>query len=344
MFGCPTAIHWALELCVPQVWRQESVLRLLTSGAPPPANFAALLRHLPLPTEVDRLRLVGAYLRARKTHDLAALADAVRWECFPAAWLDAALRGDFGPIAEQMQVPDFPAPFHPPPAFQQRLTQALLQRLYLLEGVSPDREDTAFAQGYLFQDPKKFGASTLRRTTYQKDEMGLMGHLGNLRPGQLVDAAVRLSSHHRINAALQPDDHPVHPLFTVEGSNFGTRDQRPDDAAGPWIEVVVPADVEIAPAEFVIAHGWCNSDVCRDFRIEGCRQGEEATVRDVLLECHEEELQHTPTYFAVAPPADQAFYHAFRLIMTGPTTTGTWFLMISWFDVFGTIRARFPGV
>ena len=93
-------------------------------------------------------------------------------------------------------------------------------------------------------------------------------------------------------------------------------------------------DVELSAAEFVLAHGWSDSDACKAFRIEGLRDAEEP---DVLMEYDDAELRQTPTFF---PATGEKFYHRFRLVMTAQTATGTWFLMVSWFDVFGTIRAR----
>uniref|UniRef100_A0A6T8VKC6 F5/8 type C domain-containing protein n=1 Tax=Pyrodinium bahamense TaxID=73915 RepID=A0A6T8VKC6_9DINO len=81
-------------------------------------------------------------------------------------------------------------------------------------------------------------------------------------------------------------------------------------------------------------HGWSDSHYCKDFCLEA--SAGDGEWRE-LLAVSGQPLSTEGKVFSI-PDNGLASPHLldrFRLRMTAPTSTGSWYLMVSWFDIFG---------
>merc|ERR1712232_374124 len=84
-------------------------------------------------------------------------------------------------------------------------------------------------------------------------------------------------------------------------------------------------------------HGWSSGAICQSFVVEAAMGDSSWTP---LLTASNAPLASTdPVVYNLPKLAgDDRFFNRFRIRMTGPTSTNSWYLMLGWFDFFGSVR------
>lgn len=350
---------WA-RLCVPLAATSRSVWLHLWEARP--QNAAVVIRFLPVLCEADRLRLCGEYLR--RSHDTVEhwpdiFLEAVRWDSFPAATLDAAYRGDCSALEAVAGVP-----FVASDDLKGIMHDALVRRCRFLEDSeygSPQLDAASLPQSLSHIDgcttdlPLEWGyladhgLDTLGPPAQRSPGLGLFARMAEKQ----LSVRVCLSSSHYLNG---PD--PL-ALLAPDTRFFGTDKQSTDDL--PWIELSSDSCC-VRPLAIGLKHGWSESDFCEHFVVEAaCEAGPWEPIIKYnaprrLKSCGEVLLVQAANdgHALLAdmvrsregerdnlalPPADR-FFDRFRIRMTGPNSSSNWYLMIAWFDVFGQFQTK----
>jgi hypothetical protein len=306
-WACPEVLTNVAAECVPTVVIDHTILACLKTANM--QNLALFIKFVPGISEVERLQLLGASLRGTGTMHRTfsdCFLDVVNWDLFPADVLEAALSGDLKYFEELLGQPV---------SFSERLrskiVKGLVQRCQNFEQKLPscvDAHMSAFCP--LPAEPRA----------------GLFAWIAEKDMG----VEIELSSAH--SCVRSKGKHDLLSLNTVE---YGTDQQSP--MKHPWIELRSRC-LSISPHGIGLKHGWGGSDVCRTFVVEAASSGTEAW--STLLEVPNTPLIRSCQVFSI--PEERAlgkYFDRFRIRMTGPTSSGTWYLMVGWFDVFGTTRS-----
>jgi len=138
---------------------------------------------------------------------------------------------------------------------------------------------------------------------------------------------VSLSSAHKRNTAS------CTVILSTSAAMFGTDEQ--SESNMPWIELQSKY-WQISPKGFGMRHGWhLDSDMCQTFVIEAALG---SGPWENLADYHASPLSGIVILEHYRPCKE--YFDRFRIRMTGPNSSGSWYLMIAWFDVFGEVRSR----
>mmetsp|Transcript_10118 Transcript_10118/g.22758 ORF Transcript_10118/g.22758 Transcript_10118/m.22758 type:complete len:538 (+) Transcript_10118:119-1732(+) len=316
--------------CMPLEYRCPALWQRLWTAQP--CNAAALLRHVPVLCELDRLRLIREYIRRQGSVDTLQVPDSllavIAWHRLPSHWLEEALAGQPIGVEECLgaKLQD-----------NQRLhlasgaAQALATRCRMLEQHLWHRgRDSNHGKvesmrwpgnvnvgGYL----TPLGSEFLVADDAPLHAKGLFGRQVDLS----VPVEVKLSQDARANPEASTA------LFELGTPYFGT-----GSTELGWIEVSCSV-CSICPTHFGLKHGRRDdSQVCHTYVIEA--ETADAEWVELLQRSHKP-LQRSGEVIPV--PADVVegrFFRRFRVRMTRPNNHLDGALMLSWFEVWGTFR------
>jgi len=267
-------------------------------------NLASFVKWNPAPWEGDRLRILGSYLRRK--HDAYetipdCCIDSIKWSEFPAHALEQYIMGDANYFEDLLG-----QPMPVSEKTKQIMVKALACRCQNLE------QHLKFDINGSTELPKESSTAGLFARIAQK------GH-------NSVD--VLLSSTH--DCCKHSDPHEV--LSTLH-KNFGTSNQSSSNE--PWIELKT-TDCVIRPRGVGLRHGWVNSDRCQSFVVEAAFEESNwcpiLIVSNTPLQSTEQILQISEERFK------DRWFNRFRIRMSGASSTNDWYLMVSWFDIFGSL-------
>jgi len=276
-------------------------------------NVSLFLSCVPSISEVERLRLLGASLTdaSKNTRNFSECCfDAVRWDLFPAHALEAGISGD---LAYFETILGHAIPFTE--STKRKLVKALVKRCQCLEEQLPHSYD----HGIFLQSQERF---------FPKAPLpGLFSWLVDMNlPTQLWLSTAHTSNKHSTS----------HALCSLDRKDFGTALQSPVDE--PWISWT-SSHFCINPQGVGLMHGWRSmSDICKTFVVEASMNKGNWIE---LITCSGTPLSDIGQLFEIPESKSSGMYFdRFRIRMTGPTSTGSWHLMVGWFDVFGHAKAK----
>merc|ERR1712232_186110 len=305
-WACPEVLTHVAAECVPAVIIDCALLAHLQEANA--QNLALFIKFVPGISEVERLHLLGASLRGTGTMHRTfsdCFCDVVNWDLFPADVLEAGFSGDLKYFEELLGQS---VPFSE--RLRIKLLKALVSRCQKLEQQLPSCTDAHMsALCPLPTEPRA----------------GLFSWIAEKNMG----VEVELSSAHSCNHLRGK-----HALLSLDTLEYGTNQQ--SSLQQPWIELK-SRSLSINPHGIGLKHGWGASDVCRTFVVEAAFGAEKWST---LLEFSNRPLKNNCEVFPIPEEKSSGkYFDRFRVRMAGPSSSGTWYLMVGWFDVFGTTRS-----
>ncbi|CAK9103803.1 Hypothetical protein (Fragment) [Durusdinium trenchii] len=309
-FALPDVVTKLAMKCLPQVILSNSLWKRVAAAEF--TNVALVVKHLrltPLDEVLDpqlaeecRLKLLGESFKEKEGDLPDCFIDAIRWDVFPSAILKVAFFGDLGYFEKLLGRPWRPR--------SERMHQALVNAL---------------------------------TTRCENLETRLDVPRDAPRPGLFAKflekgITVRISLSTQLSCMASA---PLHVLLQQNKKVYGTRCQSEENL--PWIEICSP-DVLVDVHAIGLQHGWPdNGHRCRSFVVEARRSSgvnEEEIQWTRLLKMDDRRLLDEGEVIQIPKgSSDQReAFNCVRIRMTGPTTSYTWHLMVSWFEVFGKVK------
>lgn len=324
---CPEVLAKVAAMTVPCVALDDLVVQKLCKAKQ--QNAVLFMRHFrcePLPIaklgkessdepcsyeETLRLKLFGARLRAEEAPTFPdCFVDVVRWDAFPVKVLRQLLAGELRVLEPLLGRPALgPAPER----FREIVVESLAARCQRLEAHEP--------------------AAKRRRLCDSSAKQGAFARMKSQGIGVRVAFSSRCSHHMTEDNLL---------LFSKQ-SNFGTAAGH-SSTNNPWISLTATGAM-VRPEAIGFMHGYSvNSYQCQNFVVEGSVGG--AVWTELLTVANEPLTEDGQLYKLAASEAsseigsDERYFDSFRIRMTGPNTSGSWNLFVSWFDIFGRYMSK----
>eukprot|EP00927_Polykrikos_kofoidii_P010955 TRINITY_DN14627_c0_g3_i1.p1 TRINITY_DN14627_c0_g3~~TRINITY_DN14627_c0_g3_i1.p1 ORF type:complete len:495 (-),score=68.76 TRINITY_DN14627_c0_g3_i1:113-1597(-) len=298
----------------------------------PPQNVALAMRFVPVLCESDRLRLIGRYFQFKDSHGsgvLECFQEAINWECFPVATLEAFLQGDYKELEAI-----FGASLEPSDRLHATICSATLKRCRGLEHLvmTPETRQMTNEPPTAYLMP--LGADRIAPFVDASPPWkGIFGHLVSHKVG--VDVNVSSMD------SCAPSD--LHAIFELDTPDFRTSSLTPGDQ--PWIEISCAKVCDISPEAIGLKHGLGTAiNHCESFVLEATAPGSQDWRE---LWTASERNSGTSRISRVIPLPQEAsgnmLFDRFRIRMAGPTDNVSWCLILGWFDVFGRFQGKLPG-
>ena len=303
VWACPDSLEEVARTCVPAAAKDEHLAEVLARAQV--CNAVMFLKHVPVASEFDRLRMIQQY---QEICQHSSLPDnwwltAVKWHNWSGRALEAAHGGDL----TQMSLPEGVS-LRWSQGVQAEMQLALVRRCLMLE-----------QHGGLASDAPGFIASCAPLS-----KPGIFAFLKK----QGMELEVSLSS----QESRTSSDRTL--LFEFDTQVFGTL----NGEAYPWVSVT-PVGYRLRPCAVGLKHGL-NADgcFCQSFAFEG--RPFPGSEWQELLRVTGQRLSRKGTVFDI--PDDVfpgTYFDSFRVRMVQTSTNNTWQLFLSWFDVFGHFTA-----